>query len=49
MKYETPEMTTLTRAINAIQSQGSNKIGPLNQMDGQFENESVGTYVDWEN
>ncbi len=48
MKYETPELTAVT-AINAIQSSsttGKNFItGPL---DTSVQNDSSGSYTDWE-
>ena len=48
MKYETPEMTALTPAINAIQSATVKEFNPL-ATDGDItENEMVGTYTDWE-
>lgn len=49
MKYETPELTALTPAINAIQGTGpvSSKTGPISASDS-FENESVAAYLDWE-
>lgn len=46
MNYETPELTTLTPAINAIQG------GPKTQLTGHADfdtlNEIVGAYADWE-
>jgi hypothetical protein len=48
MKYETPEMTTLTPAINAIQS-GSNSKFPETYADSpHIELEAVQAYMDWE-
>jgi hypothetical protein len=48
MKYETPELTALTPAINAIQSSGTtHKTGPINGADG-VDNECVSVYLDWE-
>jgi hypothetical protein len=51
MKYETPELTALTPAINAIQSSQANK-GPhelnADQVITGGENESTGAYADWE-
>jgi hypothetical protein len=52
MKYETPEMTALTPAINAIQSatgypQSKNTtMGPLDTPYDQHE--VIGAYADWE-
>ena len=52
MKYETPEMTALTPAINAIQSAGGYPqsknccTGPL---DSPYEEHELnGAYADWE-
>ena len=47
MKYETPEITALTPAINAIQGPISSKIFPVSYLEGA-ENEGVGAYLDWE-
>ena len=49
MKYETPELTALTPAINAIQSSGTKNINDLypDSVTGEI-NESMGTYADWE-
>lgn len=47
MKYETPEMTALTCAINAIQSLPSEK-GSNNLPDSPINNEDVPSYTDWE-
>jgi len=46
MKYETPELTALTTAINAIQALTS-KMNTVPQ-DGNVDNESIGVYADWE-
>jgi len=46
MKYETPELTALTPAINAIQSDGL-KPYTTTTLDG-FHNEVIGAYSDWE-
>ena len=46
MKYETPELTALTPAINAVQGSGPSKIPP-GGTDSRFD-ESVGAYTDWE-
>jgi hypothetical protein len=43
MKYETPELTVLMPAINAIQS-GKPSIGP----DDSAFTEAPGAYADWE-
>jgi len=45
MKYETPELTALTPAINAIQATKVNQIHPL---DSQSKNELGVGYEDWE-
>jgi hypothetical protein len=47
MKYEAPEMTVLTPAINAIHGTTSSKIAPPIQLES-LENEGVGAYLDWE-
>ena len=45
MKYETPEVTVLTSAVNAIEAV---KYGPI-AMDGVFPQEhGVGAHEDWE-
>jgi hypothetical protein len=46
MKYETPELTALTPAINAIQSDGLKPV-TTTSADGPF-NEVIGAYSDWE-
>ena len=50
MKYETPELSALTPAINAIQStSGVSKTG--SQQDAQHpsqSNDATGAYADWE-
>ena len=46
MKYEAPELTTLTPAINAIQGTGSPKHS-FPSMEGAFP-EAVAAYADWE-
>jgi hypothetical protein len=43
MKYETPELTALTPAINAIQG-GK----PGNQDVDSFDHDPIGAYEDWE-
>jgi len=45
MKYETPELTALTPAINAIQAVKVNQIHPL---ESSGNNEVVVGYEDWE-
>jgi hypothetical protein len=45
MKYETPELTALTTAINAIQS-SSSKVP--NHPGDSFDDEGPGAYQDWE-
>ena len=44
MKYETPELTALTPAINAIQTTKT----VLGSFDSLHEPEEVGAYQDWE-
>jgi hypothetical protein len=46
MKYETPELTALTPAIEAIQA-GTSK-NSTHPVDGQVDNEAIGAYADWE-
>jgi|GraSoiStandDraft_55_1057291.scaffolds.fasta_scaffold1441862_1 hypothetical protein len=46
MKYETPEMTALTPAIDAIQAVGS-KLS-TESSDSGIKNEPTGAYLDWE-
>jgi hypothetical protein len=46
MKYETPELTALTPAINAIQGATSKNTGPVDQI--YFEPEGGAAYQDWE-
>jgi hypothetical protein len=48
MKYETPEITALTPAINAIQSTSGVKDILPNSMDTAFHYEGQGAYTDWE-
>jgi hypothetical protein len=45
MKYQTPELTALTPAINAIQSSGSKEIN--NVVDSPTYEQSS-AYADWE-
>lgn len=45
MEYETPELTALTPAINAIQSKPKPGTGSI---DGDLKNEVTGAYEDWE-
>ncbi len=47
MKYETPELTALPSAINAVQSATPGKPHQVSG-DGSPNNESVGAYEDWE-
>jgi hypothetical protein len=48
MKYDTPELTTLT-AINAIQSSGSGgSKSNIDELADSGVNEVVGAYMDWE-
>ncbi len=44
MKYEAPELTPLTLAIDAIQSLKDNSTVP----DSAFTNDAIGSYADWE-
>ncbi len=48
MKYETPELTALTPAINAIQISSADKSNPLGPLDGSSQNDVVTGYMDWE-
>ena len=45
MKYESPQVTTLTPAINAIRAPKPVING---QLDSEVYNEFVGAYADWE-
>jgi len=47
MKYETPEVTMLTPAINAVQSPADLKCG-IQVIDGVECYESTASYADWE-
>lgn len=47
MKYETPELTALTPAINAIQTLPSEK-GTFFYTENAVYNENVPSYADWE-
>ena len=44
MKYETPELTAVTPAINAVQAA---KVTP-NPIDGFLPEQGVASYEDWE-
>jgi hypothetical protein len=48
MKYETPELTTLTNAVNAIQT--TTEKNPHNVQDNIKDDlpETVSAYADWE-
>ena len=46
MEYQTPEVTVLTTAINAVQGPGAPKNAPVCE-DGIFP-EHVAAYQDWE-
>ena len=46
MKYETPEVTVLTTAINAVQGTGTPKKDPI-YMDGIYPEVPL-AYTDWE-
>jgi hypothetical protein len=49
MKYETPEMTTLTPAINAIQGSTEQSKTPTGNVDAPLDRkELIGAYADWE-
>ena len=48
MKYETPELTALTPAITAIQSNDPQTKPIQSQYDGSVANELSGAYTDWE-
>ncbi|MHB8217784.1 MAG: hypothetical protein ACYDDS_17055 [Candidatus Sulfotelmatobacter sp.] len=45
MKYETPQLTALTPAIDAIQTGGKTK----HNQDGPEFNDTNSAYEDWEN
>ena len=46
MKYETPELTALTSAINAIQSPLTKGVRTFG--DSPYDNEGMSGYQDWE-
>jgi hypothetical protein len=46
MKYETPQMTTLTPAINVIHSLANKQ--PDSTLDGVVYTEGMAAYADWE-
>ena len=50
MKYETPELTALTPAINAIQSSTPSKLQQIqaDSPDPSVFNEHSAAYADWE-
>jgi hypothetical protein len=48
MKYETPELTALMPAINAVQSGGGSKSTSQPYSDSSPTNEQFQGYVDWE-
>jgi len=49
MKYETPELTALTPAINAVQGTGVKKlVGVYDGAPGVFNREISVGYEDWE-
>ncbi len=48
MKYETPELTVLTPAINAVQTPGNHKNSTLVDQASPISNDSVSGYADWE-
>jgi hypothetical protein len=47
MKYETPQMTVLTPAINAIQGAPKMPSIHFDNLTGEYD-ETVGAYADWE-
>jgi len=47
MKYEAPEVTALTPAIDAIQSTGSSKGSPYNDSPSAGQDNAT-AYEDWE-
>jgi hypothetical protein len=49
MKYETPELTPLTAAINAVQGAACTIKLPHLHGPGRLNNESVAAYEDWDN
>jgi hypothetical protein len=48
MKYETPELTALTTAINAIQGPSGSKTDSPLADSPIMDKEGVGAYADWE-
>jgi hypothetical protein len=48
MKYETPELTALTPAINAIQFLSGKGLWPITETSGGTHNETASAYADWE-
>jgi hypothetical protein len=48
MTYETPKLTALTPAINAIQGQGGSKIANPFEDSPDYLHEGVVGYADWE-
>ena len=49
MKYETPELTALTPAINAIQAGTAKRLPPfVYDSITRMDNEQVSGYADWE-
>ena len=48
MKYETPELTALTPAINAIQITPGSKVPPQAHLDTGSNDSFSGAYEDWE-
>jgi len=46
MKYETPEVTVLTTAINAVQGTGNSKSATPSQDGALYEDPAA--YADWE-
>jgi len=48
MKYEAPELTALTPAINAIQDTSGSKSTMFTHADGLKANDQNGGYADWE-
>ena len=49
MRYETPELTKLTPAINAIQGDTLASKTPTGILENPYDlKEMIGTYADWE-
>ena len=48
MKYETPEVTVLMLAINALQAGGGSKVDQTNPEGLPHNKEEIAGYTDWE-